>query len=274
MIKISGNPFDFAMLADTYANNSVEWQVLTAMSQSQEVYAYDTRELLEFELSLRREIINAAMALDRSRLSFATFHDARCNPTYWTRTDNGGFRLREDAKPSGAIEDIYKNSGQYATECATAMVIIFYKALLAVYGETVFNALFSRIYLMNWYIDEPLLQEVGIPKEVADVLLGDRGYFANPDVDPQTPHWQGENVIVLPNGLYYGHGIGIGTADQIIGALNNNRKPDATKPAHFMDAVSRPNFQRLFAAYQQAKPPAETLVWAPFPPPLAVRSRA
>lgn len=277
MIKIAGEPFDIAKLSDTYANNSVEWQVLTTMSQSQTPYLYDTIDLLKFELSLRNEIVNAALALNSSALSFATFYDARCNPAYWIRTANGGFRLREDVKPSEAIEDIYQHGEKYATECATAMVIVYYKALLTVYGETVFNTLFPTIYLMNWYINEPLLKEVGIPQKEADVLLGDRGYFANPDVDPQTPQWQGENVIVLPKGLYYGHGIGIDTADQIIGALNDNRKPGATQSAYFMDSVSRPNFSKLWDAYQQNKPvvaPLATLVWAPFPQPLMARSRA
>ena len=60
-----------------------------------------------------------------------------------------------------------------------------------------------------------------------DYLPGDCRYFNNPDVDPLTPEWQGENAIDLSGGMYYGHGIGIKTADKIIEILNHNRIQDS-----------------------------------------------
>lgn len=266
MIIIAGRPFDIATIIDEYPQNSVERQVLYAMSQSAEQYRYDSLEQLKFELRLRKEIVNAARALDRSRLSFAVFHKSRCNPEYWDRTDNGGFRLKEGAVPSEAINDIFVNGHKYATECATAMVIVYYGALLNLFPKALFNEVFSNIYLMNWHSLDPLLREVGTPRKVADILLGDRGYFANPDVNPKTPEWQGENVIVLPDNLYYGHGMGIKTADQIIQALNANRKEGATRSAHFLDSAARPNFKRLFGVYQGYAPQTATLRWNAFPP--------
>lgn len=61
-----------------------------------------------------------------------------------------------------------------------------------------------------------------------DYLPGDCVYFENPDHDEETPEWQGENAILLGNNLFYGHGIGITTAQGIIDELNSNRKPNAT----------------------------------------------
>lgn len=271
MILLSGRPFDTSSLANEYPENSVEQQLLHAMSEGAGRYNYDSLNQLKFELLLRKEIVNAAIALYKSRLSFAVFHKSKANPEYWDRTENGGFRLKQGAEPAAAIEDIFKNSSAYATECATAMVIVYYRALLNVFGKERFNELFPEIYLMNWHIEEPLLREIGTPKPAADILLGDRGYFSNPDVNPETPQWVGENVIVLPDSLYYGHGIGITTADRIIASLNDNRRTDATQSATFLDSAGRPNFKRLSDLYHPSSARPDPLVWRPFPPPISAR---
>ncbi len=265
MISISGSTFNIAEIIDRYPENSVERQLLEQMSKSEEIYRYDTPEQLKFELSLRREIVDAAKALNRSGLRFAVFHKSECNPAYWERTGTGGFLLKSGVKPSDAVRDIFLNGQKYATECATAMVIVYYGAILKVFSEETFNRRFSSIYLMNWHDLDPLLREVGAPKHVADILLGDRCYFKNPEVNPQTPELQGENVIVLPGGLYYGHGLGIANADQIIRVLNANRIEGATQSAFFMENyAARPNFIKLEEAQRTSTRPA-IINWPPFP---------
>jgi len=268
MITVSGRSFDASALAEQYPHDSVERQVLDVMAQSAGTYRYDSVEQLKFELLLRRNIVDAAKALDRSRFSFAVFHKSRANPEYWDRTPNGGFELKRGASPGAAIRDIYENGGQYATECATAMVIVYYKALLEAYGETLFDALFPEIYLMNWHRLDPRLRSIGTPQFAQDVLLGDRKYFENPDVDPKTPELQGENVIVLPGGLFYGHGIGIKTADQMIRALNAHRKPGATRQAYLRDTAARPDFKLLASLPERHAARTAHLVWT-FPPAVA-----
>ncbi|MCD7948017.1 MAG: protein-glutamine gamma-glutamyltransferase [Oscillospiraceae bacterium] len=272
MITVAGAPLDTTTLERTFAEASVQNKLLEQMSKSSVNYPFDDLNLLKFELDMRNEIVNAAYALNDSDLNFSNFHNARCNPRYWDRTGNGGFGLKRGAEPAAAINDIFINGGRYATECATAMMIVYYKALLEVYGAKLFNATFPQIYLMNWVIREPLLYQVGLPEKVDDMLLGDRGYFMNYDVNPQTPQWQGENVIVLPNALYYGHGIGITTADEIIASLNANRRKNATHAAFFTDTAARPDFKQLEGKLTagDAVPASSTgtLVWKPFPPPI------
>lgn len=275
MITISGSPLSASELAGTYPANSVERQVLDTMSKSAGTYRYDTLHQLKFELALRKEIVDAAKRLNGSGMRFAVFHKSKCNPDYWERTSNGGFSLKSGVKPSDAIRDIFTHGRKYATECATAMVIVYYGALVELYPEETFNSLFRSIYLMNWHRLDPLLREVGTPVTVTDILLGDRCYFRNPQVSPKTPELQGENVIVLPNGLYYGHGIGITSAEQIIRILNANRIEDATESAYFMEnSAARPNFKRLADASpapDEAPAPAvrpAPLRWRPFPQPI------
>lgn len=249
MIIISGDNFDISTLINDYPVGSVERQLLQKMSTSGEKYRYDSLNDLKFELRLRNELINASRALDKSKFSFATFYDSRANNKYWNRTSNGGFRLKDGVKPSDAINDIFINGNLYATECASAMVIVLYKALLNVYGEALFNKTFDKIYIMNWHSLDSKIQEFGFPKKVKELLLGDRAYFDNPDVNPRTPEWQGENVIILPDGLYYGHGVGIGNAERIIRALNSNRRRNASRSAYLMDVASRPNYKKLAKIY-------------------------
>lgn len=251
MILLYNKPLDIDEMMSEYPEGSIERLVLWQMYEGKGKYRYESLDQLRFELLLRREIVQASRDLNKSKFAFAVFHKSRANDKYWDRTENGGFKLKEGVQPSDAIRDIFVSGRQYATECATAMVIVYYKALLEVFGESLFNTLFPEIYLMDWYLRDPLLKEVGIPRQVSDILIGDRGYFANPDVSPKTPELQGENVIVLPKDLFYGHGIGITTADNIINALNANRKRDATRSAYFMEEVSRPDFKRLAEVYNR-----------------------
>ncbi len=146
---------------------------------------------------------------------------SRCNEKYWKRTDNGGFQLLPTVSPHQAIDDIFYNGHEYAFECATAVIIIFYKAVLNNIGKANFNRLFADLYLHDWQYDEDL--ELHGYKG-SDYLPGDCAYFKNPDYNPDTPQWKGENTIVLDETLYFGHGIGITTRERIIEVLNLKRK--------------------------------------------------
>lgn len=271
MITVSGSSLPLSDITGEYPENSIERQLLEQMSKSTENYRYDTLDQLKFELSMRREIVNAAKQLNSSGMKFAVFHKSECNPDYWERTSNGGFLLKDGVKHSDAIRDIFNNGRKYGTECATAMVIVYYKALLEVLPEETFNRLFPSIYLMNWHKLDPLLRETGAPKPVADILLGDRCYFINPEVDPEVSELQGENVIILPGGLYYGHGIGITTADRIIRILNANRIEGATQSAHFIEnSAARPDFKKLEKASQSSSSTQPSVLnWRPFPQPIS-----
>lgn len=253
MIKIAGKVMDSDTILNGYMSNSIEYKIAKILYSSNEIYNYNSLNQLNFELKLRKNIINAAKELYKSRFSFRVFRKSKCNEDFWERTKNGGFALKAGVKPSDAIKDIYIHSSKYGTECSTAIVIIYYKALADILPEELFNKMFPNIYLMNW---QHLDDDLGVTNyiRVADYLPGDCRYFKNPDVDPINPEWQGENVILLDNGLYYGHGLGIGTSEKFIDALNKERIKDSNTSAYLMDTAKRPDFKHLSDMYYSSVP--------------------
>lgn len=250
MIKIAGNPLDPQNIINQYPPNSVERKNIDILSSSNHVYSYDSINQLTFELDMRLKIVNAATSLNRSGFKFRIFRESFCNEDYWNRTNEGGFLLKDGVKPSEAIQDIFRNGYKYGNECATAIVIIFFKGVLDMYPEELFNRMFNNIHLMNWrYLDTDL--GIRYYDNVPDFLLGDCLYFKNPDVDPKTPQWQGENAIVLDDNRYYGHGIGIRSAEEIIYILNRFRIDDATQSAYLLDSATRPDFRYLANVYNR-----------------------
>ncbi|MFD2616758.1 protein-glutamine gamma-glutamyltransferase [Terrilactibacillus laevilacticus] len=206
-------------------------------------YRYPNQEALIFEIKLRQAIINAASLLSESRASFATFYESACNPRYWTLNEEGGFELRVGSSPSVAIIDIFTNGDQYAFECATAMMIILYKALIEVIGSRHFDQFYRQLYLWDWH------HHANYPLVLIDVsqgILGDIRYFKNPEVNPRTPQWQGENAIQMPDQKFFGHGIGNLNANAMIDELNKYRRIGATASAYLMTSATRPDFNFLF----------------------------
>ncbi|MDD4297356.1 MAG: protein-glutamine gamma-glutamyltransferase [Ruminiclostridium sp.] len=249
MIQVERNLITDDSIQRLYSAGSTKWQIAKKMAESDAVYSYSSMKSLEFELDSRKEIVNASEKLYNSFFTFRLFKDSMCNTNYWTRTQEGGFRLKGDANPHEAIRDIYKNSKLYGTECATAIVIVFYLGLIEVLPPELFDRLFSNIYLMDWmYLDKDL--GVRTYKGVKNALPGDCLYFKNPDVNPDTPEWQGENAIMLLNEYYYGHGIGIKKSNEIIRDLNRNRAYGSETSAYLMDQIVKPDFNYLAALNQ------------------------
>ena len=241
MIIINQKLEDFSLIDLGTLSNEAS-TILQLMGKYSTVYEYETKEQLEFELAIRLQIIQAAKRLYKSGVHFATFSTSKCNEKYWTLTEKGAFALKPNVLPQTAIEDIFRNGRKYAFECATAMVIVFYKAVLEIIDKEQFNLLFSNLYLYDWQYDQDLDLR---SHKGTDFLPGDCVYFINPDHDPNTPEWQGENAIVLDERLYYAHGIGITTRQRIIDILNTKRKQNPNQSAFLTNQITRLNFRSL-----------------------------
>lgn len=250
MIRIDGvRVLDLSEIGQ-YRQGSVKRNVAETLLKSNHTYEYSSARELDFELELREKTVRAAERLNSTRFGFEIIRNSRCNPDFWKRTSEGGFMVRPDVSPFRAIRDFYVNSHLYGTECSTAIVIVYYLALTEILPESLFNRLFSDIYLMNWkYLDKDL--GMRSYENLPDYLPGDCRYVKNPDVNPETMEWQGENTIQLMNGYHWGHGVGIRTIPSIISILNRHRKPNATRSAYLMDLAIRPGYKYLYRVFNR-----------------------
>lgn len=223
--------------------SETEKDIYDQKMRSAETFRYESPEALLFELRLRAAIVKASRGLQRSGVGFATFKRSRANSKYWNVAPEGAFLLKPGALPSAAIRDIYANGGAYAFECATAIVIVLYKAVLETIGDDAFNRLFANLELYSWEHDSdmPLITQDG----ARETFAGDVLYYKNPDYDPKTPEWQGENVVKMPGNQLYGHGIGIVEESEIIRHLNRHRLPGSQVSAYLTDRTTYPDFTAI-----------------------------
>ena len=221
MIKINHKWLDVSQIQPGIAS-AKSLEILQCLAEDSNVFEYRNFGDFNFEIQLRNRVIEAAIALDKSGPDFSTLEESQSNQRYWHLSKDGTFTLQPGILPHAALVDIFMNGRLYAFECGTAMVVTFLKAILDLIGPRNFDHLFSDLFLYDF---RPPQNMALIIHQGRDYLPGDCVYFKNPDHDLATPEWQGENAILLGNNLFYGHGIGITTAQGIIDELNSNRKP-------------------------------------------------
>lgn len=247
MIIIGGKPVTIDDFDTRMTRSPFEQKVLDELLTSSITHTYRSRDAVLFEMQFRSAITSSARELYYSGVQFADFYKSRCNPMFWTLLPDGAFQLKSDVPPSEAILDIFRNGRIYAFECATAMIIILYHATLKMLSPYVFNSLFKNIRLWGWKYDSDLQIVHNIPRQY---LPGDIRYVKNPDVNPLTPEWQGENIVDMGDGMYFGHGLGFRTLPGIIDALARRRRPGGTRMPYLLETATRPGFLYL---YQFAK---------------------
>ncbi|WP_283152981.1 protein-glutamine gamma-glutamyltransferase [Guptibacillus hwajinpoensis] len=243
MITIGGNSVNKDDAINAGIVRPLEQTILHVMHASPYTYSYRSMDALLFEIRFRVAITDSSRELYYSGVQFADFYRSRCNPMFWNLLPDGAFQLKMGVSASEAILDIYRNGRLYAFECATAMIIILYHAAVKMLPPAQFNRLFSNIRLWGWKYDQDLQIVHNIPP---DYLPGDIRYVKNPDVNPLTPEWQGENVVDLGDGTFFGHGLGFRTVEGMIEALALRRRPGATRMPYLMLPATRPGFSYLY----------------------------
>ena len=219
MIKISQKPISVNQLQAGVTSKDL-LTILQLMARYPTVFEFNTPEDFQFDLTMRLKVIQASILLDQSGAEFTILEDSVCNPRVWRLTGNRAFELWPNVPPHVALNDIFINGQLYAFECGTAILVVFYKAILDSIGPNNFDRIFPDLFLYNWHYHQNLSILV---HEGLDYLPGDCLYFKNPDFAPHTPEWQGENAIMINENLYFAHGIGVTDQQEIINELNDNR---------------------------------------------------
>ena len=232
MIQINGQILQGNQLNNVQVT-SKQRPILNSLANNRTTYYFQSVDELTFEIIVRANTTQAAYDLIQSGAGFADFDHSTCNQALWTLTPEGGFILKPSVSPQRGIDDIFKNGSLYSFECAVAIIIIFYKATLDSIGAAEFNQLFQDLYLFSWRYDEDLHL---ISHSGSEFLPGDCVYFNNPEFNPKTPEWRGENTIVMDYDLYFGHGIGITPGHSIIQSLNEERRPGARISAYLRES--------------------------------------
>ncbi len=243
MITIGGNGVNQEDAFNAGIVRPLEQTILHVMFASPYTYSYRSMDALLFEIRFRVAITESSRELYYSGVQFADFYRSRCNPMFWDLLPDGAFQLKMGVPAAEAILDIYRNGRLYAFECATAMIIILYHAAVKMLPPAQFNRLFANMRLWGWKYDQDLQIVHNIPP---DYLPGDIRYVKNPDVNPLTPEWQGENVVDLGDGTFFGHGLGFRTVEGMIEALALRRRPGATRMPYLMLPATRPGFSYLY----------------------------
>jgi len=182
------------------------------------------------DATIRFHAVRAARDLAASGAEFSGGHDTdRVNKKLWTMGYGGKIQVRKFLKPgilgspAAAMRDIFEHGNKYAFECATAMMVIYHKAILDMVGDDVFDAMFTDpSYLKFFRWDEKDADYLACERmedgKNFELVPGSHYYYRNPNASD--PAFGGENVLYLgknDNGEheFYGHGL-IGSSDEYI----------------------------------------------------------
>lgn len=159
------------------------------------------------------------------------FNSLFFHPDVWT------FKLNAGVRASDAVDDFLANPSAYSMECATVISFIHYAAVREAFRQaTGDDALFDeRFGDMNvGRLGQGVENDMRAARKTIDgpSRVGDHAYFSNPDVTERARRggWNGENVIVMGEDLFFGHPFGITSGGEIIDHLNAVRRRDIDHP--------------------------------------------
>ncbi|MFT7625667.1 MAG: hypothetical protein ACI9WU_004858 [Myxococcota bacterium] len=208
----------------------------------------EAEQLNAFDALIQKGITTSVDALtddyNRPRFDFALFGASnpadrpRFDSDYFLADPVGTFRLQPGVTASVALNAFFAAPEGYGMECATAISVIHYAAVryaffAATGSDDLFDQRFTdmtigRLYQGTENDIRMARKEVG----TSNMGLGDHAYFHNPSVHPDAVAggWNGENVIILGDDLYFGHPFGVTSSAEIIEKLNSVQDAAIAEP--------------------------------------------
>jgi protein-glutamine gamma-glutamyltransferase len=234
-----------AVLLDLNFNDKLDAGDVAVSAGASAVNVKAIEQAFADEVRVGAAMVAACEAMGRARHDFELINDHRANPDFFT-TSAGTFTLKPAKSAAAAVDDIFKSPSKYGFECATALVIVYYKAMLELLGPKDFDRICSDLRIGPWdqedHLARSLVRDGSSTSEAtaarrATLRVGEYGYFRNWDVSPKGREegWQGENVIYLGGDRFYGHPFGVSTEKHIVDELGTFRNPGSTRAASFLD---------------------------------------
>ena len=168
-------------------------EVVTAMINGGRVHEFDSVENLKLHVEARLGVVRFTTL---KRFGFGAGDGMKMNRSFWMErsrlnSDNKievYWDVREGVSVADAILDVYNNPGEYCISCEMATKITMAGGA-AYYTKTPITADFKK-----W-------EDV----ERDDVVPGDSGFVEHVDYNGSTMGLEGENIIYVGAGLWWGH---------------------------------------------------------------------
>jgi len=233
------------LLVDTNGDAKVDVGDVVFTKADGKVSVSKVTQAVADQARVSKGMVDAAEKMHSAGISFQLIKNHKANPDFWSVDASGTLTLKPGVKPSDAINDMLSNNGKYGFECATGLVATYYVAMLDVLGPKDFDRVASDLRIGPWDMENDLERlmiethpdggwNAEVPLKNPDKLLpGGYYYFRNWDVtdEARARGWQGENVIYLGGGKFYGHGIGLGPGSDFVTKLKAESKPDGKTPS-------------------------------------------
>lgn len=234
------------VLVDTNGDAKVDvGDVVFTKADDGKVSVTKVTQAVADQARVSKGMVDAAEKMHSAGISFQLIKNHKANPDFWSVDASGTLTLKPGVKASDAINDMLSNNGKYGFECATGLVATYYVAMLDVLGPKDFDRVASDLRIGPWDMENDLERlmiethpdggwNAEVPLKNPDKLLpGGYYYFRNWDVtdEARARGWQGENVIYLGGGKFYGHGIGLGPGTDFVTKLKAESKPDGKTPS-------------------------------------------
>jgi protein-glutamine gamma-glutamyltransferase len=224
-----------------------ERAIIDAMMQSKTRFVRSEKEI-DLEIRFRSNMVKAAQAINDRAPMFPergeNFIEAPGASKFWGPDEEGNFGrgLHYKGEPykhsfSEAIDELWATTSGLKCDCSAALTLVYLRALRDTLGKEEFDLLWSNFQAI--YKTIPRVSQRGgnftpgyfnvsggppigglADRYYTDHLPGDWSAFENKDVTPNFDWaWGAENVIVMPDDKFYGHGIGIKSREVMLDEL-------------------------------------------------------
>jgi len=137
----------------------------------------------------------------------------RFDPSFWNGSTPKG-------SPYDAVHDIWNHPDQYRLGCFRATSAVFGYGISQAIGRHKFNTLWGQGRLEEISLNKGLVrQQDHSPKD--DWIPGDWGYVRNTGTTHPPAGLEGENIVYLGNGKYWGFPGGIKSLNQWINKVRS-----------------------------------------------------